>query len=437
MSDSVQDLLIDIAIRENNKPTSRLVSIPTSEYLQSINVDLVMNGGWTGTVVLFDYEGYALEELLLSSSLSNREVELRWGWAARDGKSLEGSVPTLFGIVTKPTPQFTPEGVTLTLELAQNETVSAALGKENRILTGDFSASELLQVIARERKWKTKDALGRSTIQTNDVRHAYTDAITGWSDTRLFAYLAARTVDPAGNVFRFFFGPRGEVHFHTDNFLAKEAAKEYIFSRDAMGEVERFEPTEESVYAAVLAGAGAKFVATDSKSKTTVNRSAEQGEALPGGKNTVVNDAAYEPDLGSGLAARVSILGRDPRDLDSEMKSRRDVVRNAAMKAELDVHGTHDVSPLDRVRVDYYMRNGTLHFLSGLYQVMKVSHEVGTNGWTTGFDLFRPGGQYTRLAKMAEADKKLDVTASKPPDGSAEALVEEVRANRARLPVRE
>lgn len=438
MSDSVQDLIVDIAIRENNKPDSRLIAIPATEYLQSINIETSMSGAWTGTLVLFDYEGYALEDLLLSASLVNRGIQLRWGWAQRDGTSIEESAPTYFGTVTEPTPSFTPEGVTLSLELVQNVAMAAALGKENRHVPGDFKASDLLTQIAREKGWKTKDARGRETIQRNDLAHKYADAYVGYSDMKLLKEWAERTVDPSGNLFRYFFDDAGAVHFHTDNFLATEALKEYIFSRDAMGEVERFEPKEETLLAAILGGANAKFASTNSKSKTTTSRTAEQGASLPGGKNTVVNDAAYEPDLGSGLAARMPVLGRDPLETDAVMKAKRNAVRSKAIQAQLDVHGTHEVVPSDRIRVDYYLRNGTLHFLSGLYQVWTVTHEIGTSGWQTGFDMFRSGEGYTKDGKKAAADKRLDVPVTKAGAGTANALKNKGKGSlRRRLPVRE
>lgn len=297
----------------------------------------------------------------------------------------------------------------LTLELTFSGALQAALNKKTRSAAGNFKPSEFVRSLAEENGWRTSDSHGNSTIEGGDKRIPEELSWSGMSDVAILKDLAEKTVNADGHPYRGFIDERGAVHFRSAVSTEPEARKAYTFARDAMGEVEQFTPDEQSVVAALLGGGKADYVSIDSKNGKIIDRQTTVENAPSGGQRVVVNDATHASDLGAGSAARNVVISRDAEAGDAEYKARHNWLYNQQMKATLDVHGTHAVSVFDYVRVDYFRRNGERHFLSGLYQVMSITHDVSTGGWNTTFDLFRPGTQYTQDSIRIDADRKKDV----------------------------
>lgn len=412
----------------------QLVDIPAHEFLESIDVELISEGGWKGSIVLFDADGDFLENLILASG-GSRNFLFRWGWD--DGRGIE-QWPLFEGGVVTYTPEFTHQGTRLTIEMVNKEIIEAVLFKKTRsfaegVLISDTQQNDdlkrptkksIIRRIAEDQrpKWKTVDENGRATIEASNGPLEKSLAQKDESDIK---FIRTKLLQEAVNVnnkhMRFFFDRRGVMHFHSDTFLPKAdrsraLAAEYVFARDAMGEVIRFSPKDFSFFTVVAGGGFANFTAVDSinGNRTQINSTREGG--LPGQRIEVLPDATFLTPLAGNPQAKVNLIARDPKELERIAGVQHDRLRAFQYQAELEVRGTHAVNVFESVKVDYIKRNGRSHYLSGVYHVHKISHSVSTGGWTTSMELFRsatksPTEQTNALKQDVAAEVEVRSTA--------------------------
>lgn len=75
--------------------------------------------------------------------------------------------------------------------------------------------------------------------------------------------------------------------------------------------------------------------------------------------------------------------------------------------ADLAVKGTHEVIPSNYIGVRYFLHNGKEHYLSGVFKVLQLSHELGGSGWKTSMIVSRYG------TKADKAEEQLPTTTMK------------------------
>lgn len=201
--------------------------------------------------------------------------------------------------------------------------------------------------------------------------------------------------------YRFFVDDSNAVHFHTDAFLPDAVAASYRFGQAAMGDVISFTPSDTKFIAAYFGSGASVFWAVDSFSGQRVRLASTDIGGLPGPASVIAAEAAFIGDIFTEEQSPVSedlvqsyipIMARDQADFARQVRAKFDKLRQFQYQAEAEVRGTHGVIPLNQIRMDYFTNTAQEpHFLSGVFRVKEVEHNVSSGGWQTSFGLYRDG----------------------------------------------
>jgi len=400
--DSRQSLVFDLAfLGVDAQGRDVEVALRADQFLQSINIQL-KEAAWTGTVVLFDRQGDALDALLFAAG-DRRRVRVSWGWE-KAGVDI-GQYPKFLGVITKPLPQFTPQGVTLTLELSGVKAAQQYRDRKIRsFAAGTFISSNdpgdpgVFQQIAAARGWNYDE----NTVEDSSDKLTESATTNGESDVEFLLRLATQTKGKNGKHFLFLVEDRdGRTHFRTfDHRVDQRGVRasdrravraRYVFARGVDGDVINFAPSDESFFKTLFGGGNTEFVGFNSLDGTALKITTSQTEGVPGIPLTTLGDAVAVPSFEGTALYRINIQARDAAEFQRRVVALHDRMREFTYKAELEVRGTHAIRQYDYIRVEYLRENGDLHYLSGTFRVMEVEHDVSTGGWTTRCLIVREG----------------------------------------------
>lgn len=430
--DSYSPLIFEVLLPIPTPGGDRIVELRGTDFLQSINIELVDSASWKGSIVLFDQQGQTLEDLIIAAQ-PERRILFRWGWD--DGRGGIERYPLYEGHITIPKPEFTHEGVSLTLELVSHSVLDALLDKQSRSFPeGVFTISEIFELLAEKRGWKTEDRDGNNTVElTKGIIEKPLSQINE-SDIRFIkTKLVPEAVNQKGRGdYRFFFDPDGVVHFHTPDFIRRELAATYRVFRDSGGEVVRFSPKDDTFYMALRGAHDADYTSIDSLAGVQTARRTSGTDGIEGASQAVNDDAALLTNLRGETKAKIQVIARTERELLRKMTARFDRLRDFAYTAELEVRGTHQIQTLDRINVEWLRQDGQLHYLSGKFQVHGVQHVVDPGGWRTTFQLQRKGTRRPATGTLAErkADEKISSPETPNTRGSLQADAQAGKVNK-------
>jgi len=397
-----------------------MIDIPAHDFLQSLEITFADQAAWTGSLRFFDHEGDYLENLLIATG-AHRRIFFRWGWDV--GRGVREN-PLFTGTVLKYTPTFTPEGVEIQMDLAQDEAFVQVLDKKFRSWGEEATASEIFREIAADRHWKMVDVNGNPTVE-DTVGQVGPLNLKGESDLKfIMETLLPKAQNSQGQRFKFTFGRVGEAHFHSTSFLPRLAA-EYNFARSAMGDVISFAPSEDVVFSDLWGRGNAVYYAVDSAEGTRSELETTDKGGSPEAANIVHPDAAYFAQIDGAVKAAIPFIARDAEELERQVHHHLQHFRDASYPAELEVRGTHAMALNEYVTVNYYKQDGQLHYLSGTFRVQSLTHNYDTGGWRTALQLYRegtkvpPGG-----GQRADTDRQI----AAPPDKQTQNLDTEATA---------
>lgn len=421
--DAYSPLLIELLLQQGaGKPDVRL---PAQQYLRSIQVEITNDAAWTATVVLYDPEGDYLENLLSSVDIGNRFLKFRWGWDRGDGVS---PFPLMLGQMVTWEPAFTEQGVELSIDLTAAALSAAILDKRVRSYPEGKRVSDIVREIAADRGWPTQDTLGRDTIEDTDGTLDKPIQNYEESDYRFVRdQLVPLAANKDGERFMCYFN-RDEIHFHSKGFLTRQntpvqVAKTYTFARDAKGEVLAFTPRNASMYAIVTGGENAVYTFVDERT----GRRIEIETTREGGPDNVIvtyPDEKATVDTGDGVKARIHIPARSEAEGRMLVRAAYGLKREQPYEASIEVRGTHEFDVGDFIEVKYHTRSGREHYLSGMFFVTAIQHQIDAGSWTTTAELIRSGqglapGQPS--TDVIDSDKKRAVQTEQ--KGSGQGLI--------------
>lgn len=373
-----------------------VIDLEAHNFLQSIEMEIVTRGAWKATIVLFDPQGDRLENLVLAAG-QGRQFNFAFGRGSRfptENQEFEGRVAFY-------QPLFESHGITLTLDVIPANVMEAALDKQLRGFGEGQRVSDIVAQIAADRGWSTVQN-GQGTIEpTIDVVKEPFPS-NGESDFRFVdQYLRPQARNQQGEGgYLFYVDPRGDVvHFHTPGFLSPVSHR-FRYARDGSGDVISFQPSDTSVFGALMGGGNSVFgglssVAGGSAEATSTQTGGVEGEGVP-----VESDGGSVQDLGEGTHAFFDVTTRDPEELRRLAQDRFDTFRRAAYQADMEVYGTHRVAATEFVDIEYIKRDGNAHYLSGRFRVFKVIHNVDNGDWKTSYECMRgtiPGQTGTQV----------------------------------------
>jgi hypothetical protein len=359
--------------------TGEVIEVPTQDYLQSFEVRFSNEDVPQATLSLFDHAGEYLEKLLIVQGMA-KLIKLSWKWD--DHRSTSRSFTFL---LVKYSPTFTAQGVELQLELAAEKVVQQVLDKRNRSWPAGMTATEIFNDIADKRDWDTAEVVEDSVGVLPEMQQ------TGESDVSFIRkILLPKTANVDKQSFVFFIDAENKAHFHSDSFL-NHVGVVYNFARNSMGNVISFAPSDESLVQRLLGAGNSKFVGIDSAEGTSIKTEGTDTGGLDGAKKITYPDAGYTSEQLGDMKAWVPIYARDQEELVQKAAYRLQRLRRESYKATLEVVGTHAVSPMDYVTVNYYNSDGKIHYLSGTFKVYEITHSVDSGGWKTTMELTREG----------------------------------------------
>ena len=391
------------------------VDIPFHQFLQSIEVEITSGGSWTGTVVLFDNEGDFLEKIVIAAGL-DRMFDMQWGWA------LDDTVQRTFkGSILHYQPEFLPNGIALTLELAAAPVLTAVADKRIRSFKEGLRASEIVQQIADDRGWMTTDLSGRTTIEPTEPPLETPFNSRGESDIKFIKeQIVQQAVNQQGEgSYLFRFDESGSVHFRTPNYL-QPVTHLVRYLRDGTGDLISFSPSDNSLFGTLMGGGNSVFAAAASSQggQSQVNSIGAGGVAESPGAATNPVDSASRPSFGQGVNAYVNMVARTPEELERAARARFDTFRRHAYKARAVRRGDHRAVMSDYLNIEYVLRTGALHYLSGLFQIFKIKHTLGVGqDWVTEYELLRSGVENLPGAEAIQTQQVIDPPGATAQDG--------------------
>jgi len=193
-----------------------------------------------------------------------------------------------------------------------------------------------------------------------------------------------------------------------------------------MGEVISFSPSDDTLLVALKGHSNSIYKGLDSLKGERIIFETRELEGFPGATKVVPVDTEYTTEVGGTRVTALPLIARAAEDLERKAAAHFSKVGQSGYTASLEVRGTHDIRLFDFIEVIYYRRADSMvgddqaipttdwfnestpkkrqerarakafqkHYLSGLYEVREVSHELSTSGWVTTCELQRSGHAY-------------------------------------------
>lgn len=385
------------------------IRIPTQDYLQEIEVEEFTTGGWKGKLRFFDAESDFLVGLVLSTG-PNKRFDFRFGF---DDDSFK---PWHYGSLVEYTPDFRPDGFELEVEVVSAPLVASSIrkgfkdGSPIQYREG-MTATQIFKDIAQKEGWEVVSDGGPTYEESfGAIKHPFNE-----SELSPHAFILNRLVPEAvnknGQGFVYSHRKDRRVYFHSLDFqpIISKVRREYVFGamKDGVCEVISFKPCD-NVLGAMLSGSGtAKHEAPDSLAGSKVN---VQGEKLKGTPEITLTDKGgavwldATPNAVGSAPHKFSIpFTRDPEDQKRRAAARWSLLQQQAYKANLVVMGTHAALPADMIRVDYLRKDKSPHYLGGVFQILKLTHNFGKgDGFKSTMELCRQGTGFKEAVAGAQ-----------------------------------
>lgn len=404
------------------KPVGELIDLEPYHYFQSMTVSQPRGGDWTGNLTLFDEDGDFLETLAVFAG-TQAELFIRWGW---ENYGRLPHVPTWKFAVSGLDTEFTAEGITVSMDLVTAGTIERSLdkarGKQTTLADTKKTMSEWFEVLAKDNGWEPDLLYVEPSF---DKKFQLAIARAGEMDIAEFirTQMIPFAISPSGEKFMYYEGRIGDHHFHSPSWFARQEATEktvkdadankvkrsYVFTRDEMGEVISFAPSDHFFFNALRGSFCGAVRAVESKkgeeTKVRIGASTDadtraggvDGEAVGAvGKHERKTPSMYmkDHDPSKQEASFQAVPSRDEATTKMLAKAYHTKARESGLHAQLEVKGTHGIGLNDYVKVEYYTRQGKPHHLAGIYQVFGIEHVLGGGGWVLSLDLTRQGVKY-------------------------------------------
>jgi hypothetical protein len=356
------------------------IDLPFHEYLMDMDVEVVSKSSWTGRLKLFDHQGDRLEQIIIAAG-HDRDIDVQWGWADPTNNFQRQFHGSVMGYAL----EFMPHGSVVNFEVVSRSAFSQVIDRRIRSFQEGQRVSDIVREIAQSRGWtvQIEDSVGFIEQPFNSK---------GESDLNfILEQLLPHAVSEQGSDFLCYFDEADVFHFHSP-FFGTPVQHSYNFTRDASGDVIMFSPQDNQLFGALFGGGNSLYSSPTSLQGGQAEQQTAQGAGLNGQGAPAAVDASAQVDLGAGVHSYNNIVARDPAEVERLTRARYAEYRRKAFKANLRVHGTHRVRVSDYVNVDFTKTDGTPHYLSGNFLVLRVKHTVGVGlGWTTEFEMQREG----------------------------------------------
>lgn len=313
--------------------------------------------------------------------VDTRDISFRFGWNDRLSREYQANV-------LRVVPNFEQDGATLAIE-AQ----SKVLGVSNfNVGTSSWDVGTKPSDIARE----VAETLGFKDmiIEESDP---WTHGPLIMDKVHMFKWLrdnfanlnAKKPVTANGGQksgYTVHIDGAGRFHFHTRLYNQKDVVRSYTYAKGKKGQVLSFEPRDDSNIWALFFGTSSETISVDTRRKEYVVKNASddatQAEVVDG-------KAIQKIAVSSDVCRRGRDVHREPEAVNKSAKSGWGNAKDFKYGATLTILGDPFIDLNDLVQVVLLSNSGSIFPLSGIFQVLSVSHQLDGSGFTTTLELFK------------------------------------------------
>ena len=422
--DSYAPLLVAIQFKRKADPCYYV--LPAHNFFLSLNVKIISTA-WAGKLsLMFPYGAYKefraapggtgpavpYADITDKAFLPNSGTlwKIQWNW---DIQGLDlNSAPVLIAATFTPQVRMTAEGISWDVDIASSSLTAVTVDRSGgpRAWPAGKKGSEVVKEIADYYGWASP------LIEVSEGTLPELKITEGMTHIQfIHDRICAQTVSGQGEHFRLFFDLRERLHFHspcwgvvTPTDEDKAAIRTYRVYADMTGEVEAFETSDQTFYAAMMGGGSVTYGGTNAEDGRAVEYRAARdtgvnykgiGYHTPDEHGLPSITATNVPPAGATVTdGKESGFKQIPGRTEDEVKARAEVTHSKARelnyKATLTVKGTHDLERGDYIRLIYTNMDGTNNKLfSGWYRVYEMEHTLGGgSSWKTVFTIIRQGG---------------------------------------------
>lgn len=387
MTDSYRPVFIEVVCKSADGRVSRTITM--DDYVESVRIELKTSAAWTGTLTLINRDG-DLDPLIYLIGRDGK-VFIRFGLV--EDRNIPGRIPQYVARVIKYSPEFNGDDETAVLQLLCYNAALPMLEKSSGSWPAGTKPGKIARDIASKYGWPTRRLVGGTDVETiedgeplpHPISYKYKTALE-FMTTRL----ARRAVGTDRKPFKLFFDPNGTFHYHTEDFLTgpkkDRVVKSFVYLRSQDGEVLSFAPSDNAVFSTILGARGGKFAYANSDGGSVAQTTTPE----------VISDKRTQDEAAGGVGGGSGgqdffVSARDDAEAKDIAAVVADRLKDLFVRASMSVIGQHDVQPMDYVNIQYVRRSGKEHYLSGVYRVSQVSHQVDDGGWVSEYSMYRPG----------------------------------------------
>lgn len=244
--------------------------------------------------------------------------------------------------------------------------------------------------MAAEYGWSTSRAVVQpGGVFTRDIPYDQTVDVLRFIRDRVIPAIDVSGADHGtGEPYQLFFESDGTVHLHqpawSQNPNRNLATDRKIVLRDPAGTV--LDCRVETNFFRVMQMGLARTLErawSDANALTTLTPSSASSRGMSGSGTSDIT----VPDGASGIQMAIRAL------TDAERKAKTQYyfehLKRQAVKIFLRIRGRSDLALFDQIEFVYSRPDGTSHYLSGLYTIRAVSHDIGDEGWVTDLEADR------------------------------------------------
>lgn len=370
------------------------VKVMAFDYIVSFKMTIVSNSALTGDFELFDHDEI-LDNFFKNVPVDKRTMRISWAYA-RDFE--KGSVPVFEVNVVYLVPKYLFNGIRFTGQFCSGSRFRSLKNRQTAfgIKEGTLH-SDAFRQLADLAEWNTKSLGGGSNAPSQDlVEETQTKLEVPLSASgESFENVISKSLIPSsrnkdGNGgYLFYFDQDARVHFHTPGFLS-QVTHEFEFARSVDGNVISFEPISDDVFSAVYGGENANYRNLNSETREEKHNDSDKSTVPGGGSAEVVTDAnRVMADSNKGVATKHFVHSGSDEEAKNIAINRYTFAKRVLYQAKAEIRGQHGLYVGNFIKIIYKKKNGTIHPLSGTFQLFGVEHSIQGGQWIVSLNMCR------------------------------------------------
>lgn len=359
--------------------------IPVFDYVNDVSMEWGLNTDFSVQIKYFDESMVTIEQAILDAvAMDDRKCKVKFGW-------LDGPQATVNSFITDYRPDFSPTGTNI--EMSSKLALQQDLEKVDASWPKDTKPSDIAQEIAQKYGWKAEieDAKPRKApILAKGVN------LVTWLRNEFCTVDGKGCESAAGNPgpYQVSVNPiTNTLHFHTAGYKKGETKRKYTFGRGRGGQVLAFRPHDTTMFSAAIGTGAVISRCYDPKEKKIVEKKLAYADR-PGYETPALDKSGggFLPKLPSDKSLPTQMIRtalRTKEEQDARSTTIFDYFARLMYTAELSILGDPEIELNDIIQVEMLTPDNEPHYLSGVYCVQTIKHQLGEGGFVTDLAMSR------------------------------------------------